>query len=99
VVVSTAECPAGGLVVFDPTEVGSYTGAASPSGTFDQGGNLTEWNEAIVSGSRRGARGSSLADSPGDLGASLAGDLDPSFYYVIVGFASRVLFRNQLCRP
>lgn len=32
-----------------PTIVGSYTGSASPYGSFDQGGNLNEWNEAIVS--------------------------------------------------
>jgi formylglycine-generating enzyme required for sulfatase activity len=29
-----------------PVPVGSYTGSASPYGTFDQGGNLWEWNEA-----------------------------------------------------
>lgn len=31
----------------DLTDVGSYTGSASPYGTFDQGGNVWEWNEAI----------------------------------------------------
>jgi formylglycine-generating enzyme required for sulfatase activity len=30
------------------TPVGSYSGSASPYGTFDQGGNITEWNEAII---------------------------------------------------
>jgi sulfatase modifying factor 1 len=29
---------------------GSYSGSASPYGTFDQGGNVWEWNEAITSG-------------------------------------------------
>ena len=28
-----------------PTPVGSYPGSPSPYGTFDQGGNVTEWNE------------------------------------------------------
>ncbi len=31
--------------------------SASYYGTFDQGGNVAEWNEAIIPGSRRGARG------------------------------------------
>jgi hypothetical protein len=31
----------------DVRDVGSYTGSASPNGTFDQGGNLWEWNEGI----------------------------------------------------
>jgi formylglycine-generating enzyme required for sulfatase activity len=30
------------------TSVGSYTGSASPYGTFDQGGNASEWNESII---------------------------------------------------
>jgi formylglycine-generating enzyme required for sulfatase activity len=30
------------------TDVGSYTGSVSPYGTFDQGGNVGEWNETIV---------------------------------------------------
>jgi len=38
------------------TDVGSYTGAASPSGTFDQGGNVYEWIETITGGNR-GQRG------------------------------------------
>jgi len=37
------------------TNVGSYTGSASPYGTFDQGGNVYEWNETIA------ATGSSVA--------------------------------------
>ena len=44
---------------------GSYPNSASPSGTFDQGGNVWEWNEAIlvVGGEdRRGQRGGSYID-------------------------------------
>ena len=40
----------------DLTSVGSYPGSASPYGTFDQGGNVFEWNEAIA-GTNRVARG------------------------------------------
>jgi hypothetical protein len=40
------------------SEVGSYTASASPYGTFDQGGNVDEWNEAAISnGLNRGFRG------------------------------------------
>ena len=46
--------------VGDLTDAGSYTGSASPVGTFDQGGNVFEWNEAIISGSSRGVRGGSF---------------------------------------
>jgi len=35
-----------------PTAVGSYTGSASPYGTFDQGGNVSEWNQTLVDTSR-----------------------------------------------
>ncbi len=51
------------------TEVGAYTDAASPYGTFDQNGNVREWNEAFefTGSSDRGVRGGSW-DSSGPLG-------------------------------
>ncbi|MGD8450599.1 MAG: SUMF1/EgtB/PvdO family nonheme iron enzyme [Phycisphaerae bacterium] len=39
------------------TEVGAHENSASPYGTFDQGGNVAEWTEAIFYGSTRGSRG------------------------------------------
>lgn len=40
------------------TDVGSYSNSASYYGTFDQAGNVSEWNEAIIGGTDRGVRGS-----------------------------------------
>ena len=58
--------------VLDFTEVGSYTGSASPYETFDQGGNAFEWNESVygANGARRLLRGGSLNSSAGAAGAS-----------------------------
>ena len=43
------------------TEVGEFENSESPYGTFDQGGNVGEWNEAIFDGYRRGWRGGSFS--------------------------------------
>jgi sulfatase modifying factor 1 len=39
------------------TIAGEFQNSASPYGTFDQGGNIDEWNEAIIGGSYRARRG------------------------------------------
>ncbi len=39
------------------TPVGAFSNSASPYGTFDQAGNVFEWNEAISFDGRRGTRG------------------------------------------
>jgi len=39
------------------TEAGSFSGSAGAYDTFDQGGNVSEWNDAVVDSSR-GVRGS-----------------------------------------
>ncbi len=48
------------FIAGDLVNVGSYTGSASPYGTFDQGGNVIEWTETIASGWLRRLRGGSL---------------------------------------
>jgi formylglycine-generating enzyme required for sulfatase activity len=39
------------------TPVGAYALSDSPYGTLDQGGNVAEWNEALVTAGSRGLRG------------------------------------------
>ena len=46
------------MSVFSSTDVGSYSGDPSSYGTFDQGGNVWELNDAVI-GSSRGRRGGS----------------------------------------
>jgi sulfatase modifying factor 1 len=50
------------------TNVGDFANSASPYGTFDQGGNVWEWNETKVSSSSRGLRGGSFGDRIGTVG-------------------------------
>jgi sulfatase modifying factor 1 len=64
---SRANC---NLAVGNLTIVGSYKGSASAYGTYDQGGNVYEWNESIVNITSRGFRGGSFGDIPGNLAAS-----------------------------
>jgi sulfatase modifying factor 1 len=39
------------------TDVGAFSDSSSAYGTFDQGGNLEEWNDAVIDGELRGMRG------------------------------------------
>ncbi len=69
------------------TEVGEFENSDSPYGTFDQGGNVWEWNEAILYGSYRGLRGGSFSDV-GDysLRASYRGLDNPAYEFDVIGF-------------
>ena len=68
------------------TEVGAHENSPSPYDTFDQGGNVWEWNEALI-GSRRGLRGGSFPASSGIvLHASYLHREIPSREYPDVGF-------------
>jgi formylglycine-generating enzyme required for sulfatase activity len=62
------------------TEVGAHEYSESPYGTFDQGGNIWEWIEAIPSGDSRSMRGGSAFGAGPYSGSSL--------------FAGSILFRT-----
>jgi len=52
------------------TDGGSYPGSPSYYGTCDQGGNVWEWNDAVIGGSFRGLRGGSWGFSESSLRSS-----------------------------
>ena len=77
------------LSVGTVTDVGTYTADPSHYGTFDQGGNVWEWNDAIVTkpASRRGLRGSSFDFfAANDLQSSNRNTLDPTVENDSYGF-------------
>ena len=69
---------------------GEFELSHSPYGTFDQGGNVFEWNETKVPNSSRGLRGGSFHDSNLDfsfyLRASFRDYIAPSYDGNYVGF-------------
>jgi formylglycine-generating enzyme required for sulfatase activity len=67
------------------TEVGAHENSDSPYDTFDQGGNLWEWNEAVM-GSYRGLRGGSFYIYDDGLHAALRLGYDPSNEILSIGF-------------
>lgn len=67
------------------TEVGAYTNSASPFGTFDQGGNLWEWNETKDRG-RRGLRGGNWDKPQNQLSVFAAESFDPGAENGDIGF-------------
>ena len=75
-----------GNVVGSTTGVGSYSGDGSSYGTFDQGGNVWEWNDAVISGSSRGMRGASFVSSGNSLRSSGRNGNDPTSENTNIGF-------------
>lgn len=80
-------------VVGNSTDVGAYRGATSYYGTFDQGGNVWEWNESLIAGTRtglRGARGGSWGTSSVELSSGFRlSDINrypPTQHHSTVGF-------------
>jgi len=70
------------------TDVGAYIDSPGPYGTFDQGGDVFQWNDLdpSVSGSSRGYRGGDFAGDFGFLAASVRFYFIPTFDNYDVGF-------------
>jgi sulfatase modifying factor 1 len=70
----------------DLTDVGAYGLSMSPYGTYDQGGNVSEWNESIVVGTRRGFRGGGWGGSFSELRVQNPRDGLPTTELNFLGF-------------
>lgn len=68
------------------SDVGTYTGDPSFYGTFDQGGNVTEWNDAVSDDSLRGLRGGSYETSDGFIQSITSGYTSPTDEMYDAGF-------------
>jgi formylglycine-generating enzyme required for sulfatase activity len=73
-----------GKFIFFPC--GSYPNSASYYGTFDQGGNLWEWNAGIVFETKRAMRGGSGAHSVEKLRSTVRSNASPQKRYPDTGF-------------
>lgn len=65
-------------VVGAATDVGSYPGSTSPSGTYDQAGNVMEWNEQVFFGVARGVRLGDWVGAASDNASWLRGGFTPT---------------------
>ena len=76
------------------TNVGAFTNSASFYGTFDQSGNVSQWNDLNgTSGSSRGLRGGGWDFSAFNLSSSHSDTGDPSFEDISLNFTKLPSFR------
>jgi len=68
------------------TLAGDFENSESPYGTFDQGGNVAEWNEAILESSCRAVRGGSFSNGYNLLSGGGREGYGPMLTSVDVGF-------------
>ncbi|WP_081721717.1 SUMF1/EgtB/PvdO family nonheme iron enzyme [Geminisphaera colitermitum] len=80
------------------TDVGSYTKATSYFGTYDQGGNLWEWNDTIFSGGNRAVMGGSFFNNLLNLSTVYRRDIHDSAE-VSSAFGIRVAYLTAVPEP
>lgn len=75
------------------TDVGAFSNSAGAYGTFDQGGNVMEWNDAVVDTNQRGVRGGAYDYGADHLQSDFAGgvSLNPVQEFDDVGFRVAVV--------
>jgi formylglycine-generating enzyme required for sulfatase activity len=68
------------------TAVGAFAACPGAYGTFDQGGDVWQWNEANISGSNRGVRGGMFSSTSAALSSSYRWDSHPADNVDFLGF-------------
>ncbi|MGA2033952.1 MAG: SUMF1/EgtB/PvdO family nonheme iron enzyme [Thermoguttaceae bacterium] len=68
------------------TPVGAFSSSPGPYGTYDQGGEVWQWNETPFTGSSRGLRGGSFNAYSGSLASSTRDGTDPASEHYSFGF-------------
>ena len=76
--------------------MGEWENSNSPYGTFDQGGNVWEWNESAI-GSHRGVRGGSFGDNAYPLHALCRNE--SALLYEGIGLGFRVASNEVIPEP
>lgn len=74
------------FAVGNPTNVGAYGGTTSPYGAFDMGGNINQWNEALIDPAHRGYRGGAWSSEAFFLQSSFRNNNNATFPYFLLGF-------------
>ena len=77
------------LAIGHVTDVGAFASSPSPYGTFDQSGNVWEWNEDTIISLNfafRATRGGTYSEIWDHLTAAYRGSADPTGDYLGVGF-------------
>ncbi|MGA2030753.1 MAG: SUMF1/EgtB/PvdO family nonheme iron enzyme [Thermoguttaceae bacterium] len=68
------------------TAVGVFSESPGPYGTYDQGGNVWQWNETPVTSSSRGLRGGAFNDPSFDLASFSRNNYTPTYEGSDIGF-------------
>ena len=71
---------------YNTTAAGAFENSASPYGTFDQGGNLREWNESSSHGLLRGNRGGSYSSPSSELSSQMRYSFTSTLEGQLAGF-------------